>query len=203
MPAIYIDTAEDFARARRAIEPVYITSRSTGQRVAVPCCNTLLVATKLVVANGYNPNAVSSDKMRLLQESIVDNGFCFPVVAIWDDDLAQFVIIDGFHRTVIGGPDWLDFDYVPLVFLSHGITARMAATVQFNKARGVHQVDLDAEIVRALAEQGVGDEEIAAKLGMEVESVHRYKQITGVAALFANTPYSTAWEIEEKEDDAP
>jgi hypothetical protein len=133
--------------------------------------------------------------MHLLAQSILDNGFCFPVVVIFDPEQEKFVIIDGFHRRSISGEDWLDLDYVPVVVLEHDISQRMAATVQFNKARGVHQVDLDAEVIRALVEQGLGDEEIAAKLGMEVEAVHRYKQVTGVAALFAKADYSMAWEM--------
>ena len=95
------------------------------------------------------------------------------------------------------GSDWLDFDYVPVVVLAHDVTKRMVATVQFNKARGVHQVDLDADLVRALIEQGLSEDDVAARLGMDSESVHRYKQITGVAELFKNAEYSMSWEVVE------
>jgi hypothetical protein len=190
-----IETVEDYLRARDAIEPVFIESKAG--RVEIPCVNTMLVRTSLVQANLYNPNHVPPDKMELLRQSIVDNGFCFPVVAIFDDDLRKFVIIDGFHRSLIAGEDWLAFDYLPLVCLRHDITQRMAATIQFNKARGVHQVDLDAEVVRALIEQGLADEDIAQRLGMELDAVHRYKQITGVAELFKNAAYSRSWEMVE------
>lgn len=199
MTPVRVDTIEDFRRAREAMRPVTIRSKSRGD-VAVPCCNTILARTELVVANNYNPNAVPGDKMALLEQSILDNGFCFPVVAIFDDERGKFVIIDGFHRTTIGAPDWLDFDYIPVVVLAHDISRRMAATVQFNKARGVHQVDLDADVIRSLIEQGMDEAEVAAKLGMDLEAVHRYKQITGVAALFANVDYSMSWEIVEEPD---
>jgi len=195
----FIETIEDFHRSRAAMEPVFITSKSRGP-VLVPCCSTLLVRTDLIAANSYNPNFVPGDKMSLLMESILSNGFCFPVVAIWDEDQAKFVIIDGFHRTTIGGPEWLDFDYIPVVVLDHDISKRMAATVQFNKARGVHQVDLDAEVIRALIEQGLSEPEIAQRLGMDLEAVHRYKQVTGIAELFAAAEYSMSWEIEEHDD---
>lgn len=192
-----IDTMEQFLAARAASQPVYVESKTHG-RVLVPCVNTLLVRTTMVVANAYNPNHVSNDKMSLLQQSIIDNGFCFPVVVIWDDADCKFVIIDGFHRSVIAGGDWLDLDYLPVVVLAHGIEQRMVATVQFNKARGVHQVDLDADLIRALVDQGMPNEEIAAKLGIETEAVHRYKQIAGVASLFANSEYSRAWDMQEE-----
>lgn len=194
-----IDTMEDFLATREKLKPAYITSKTHG-KIEVPCCNTLLVKTSLIVANAYNPNFVPSEKMELLRQSILDNGFCFPVVAIWDDDLQKFCIIDGFHRSIIGGPGWLDFDYLPLVFLKHNIAQRMAATVQFNKARGVHQVDLDAEVIRAMIEQGMDETDISIHLGIDVDTIYRYKQLTGVAELFAKAEYSTSWSMEESND---
>jgi len=199
MPAVYIDTLDGWRRLRPTLEPVYITSKTHG-RILVPCANTVLVRVDLVLENLYNPNSVSPDKMALLQESILDNGFCFPVVAIWDDEQERFVVVDGAHRRQSVGPEWLDCDYVPVVVLAHTIERRLTATWQFNKARGVHQVDLDAELIRKLIEQGVQETEIATKLGVDLDTIHRYKQITGVAELFRNTPYSMAWEIAEVED---
>lgn len=167
--------------------------------VKFPCLNTTLVPREKVIANGYNPNSVSPDKMELLKRSIEDNGFCFPVVTIYDAERDCYVIIDGFHRRLMCEPEWLDIPEVPVVVLDHDMSQRMTATVQFNKARGVHQVDLDADIVRALIEQGLPEEEVAGKLGMELDAVHRYKQLTGVAALFAKAEYSGAWEMVEEE----
>ena len=63
----------------------------------------------------------------------------------------------------------------------------MAATVQFNRARGVHQVELMGELVRELYEKGLEDEKIALSLGMEEEEVFRLKQITGIAEIFKNS----------------
>lgn len=199
MPAIHVDTWEDFERARGLCTPVYITSKRRGP-VLVPCANTLLVRTELVIGNSYNPNSVPEDRMHVLMESILDNGFCFPIVAIWDDDRRLFVVIDGFHRRIIGGEEWLDFDYLPVVVLEHDIARRMIATMQFNKAKGVHQVDLDAEVIRALIEQGVAEEEIAQRLGLPLDTIHRYKQVTGVAELFRNAEWSLSWEIVEESD---
>lgn len=163
--------------------------------IKMPCLAVQLVPRASVVANAYNPNSVPPDKMNLLMQSIVDNGFCFPIVTVFDPETQAYVIVDGFHRRVICDVDWLDIDPVPIVVLDHDITKRMAATVQFNKARGVHQVDLDAEIVRAMIGQGLSEEEVAARLGLDPESVHRYKQLTGVAEIFRNTDYSTSWEM--------
>lgn len=162
--------------------------------IDVPCVDVHLVKPELVVANTYNPNGVPADKLELLKQSILDNGFCFPVVTIYDPDQRKLVIVDGFHRSLIGG-EKLGMAYVPVVVLKHDVSKRMAATLQFNKARGVHQVDLDAEVIRALLEQGLSEEEVSERVGLELEAVHRYKQLTGVAELFKNAEYSLAWEM--------
>ncbi len=196
---IRIDTADQY-RALAKPAPVYIESKSRGLKVQVPCLNTILVKTTLVVANTWNPNHVPDDKMRQLLQSIQEYGFAFPVVTVFDDEQGLFVIVDGFHRRTIGGVDWLDLNYIPIVVLDLTMAQRMTATVAFNKARGVHQVDLDAELIRSLLEQGLSDEEAALKLGMDVDTVQRYKQITGVASLFKNAEYSRAWEITDGDD---
>lgn len=192
---IRIDSVQQYRELR--LEPVYLESKKG--RVVVPCLNTILVRSDLVTANTWNPNQVSDEKMQLLLQSILDNGFAFPIVTIPDDERNLFVIVDGFHRSTIGGVDWLDLEYLPVVVLSLTLAQCMAATIQFNKARGVHQVDLDAEVIRRLLGQGLSEEEVAEKLGIDLDTIHRYKQITGVAELFKNSEYSRAWEISEED----
>lgn len=195
---ITIDTPDQFRQARRDLRPQTVAAGKQRRReITIPCADTMLVRRELLRANNYNPNAVPQDKMRLLRRSIVDNGFCFPIVTIWDDAEEVFVIIDGFHRYSMALPEWLDLEYVPVVCLDHDVSKRMYATVQFNKARGVHQVDLDADVIRALVEQGNSDEEIADHLGMDIDTIHRYKQLTGIAELFATANYSPAWTMME------
>ena len=194
---IRIDTIDDFLAERaRLLEPVTITSRTHGP-IAVPCMHTMLVRVALVVENLYNPNSVPPDKMDLLRQSVLDNGVCFPVVTIYDDEQRLFIIVDGAHRRMIHGADWLDCDYIPVVVLPHDVSKRLTATWQFNKARGVHQVDLDAELIRRLVDQGLSDAEIAERIGVDEDTVYRYKQVTGVAELFRNADWSSAWEVDD------
>lgn len=169
------------------------------QEIKMPCLAIKLVNRDDIIANNYNPNSVPSDKMELLKQSIIDNGFCFPIVTIWSEEDQKYVIIDGFHRFTMCSPEWLDIEQVPIVVLDHDISQRMAATVQFNKARGVHEIDGDADIVKSLSQQGLSDEEICKHLGLDAETVLRYKQLTGILDLFKNTSYSPAWEVKDDE----
>ena len=167
--------------------------------IKIPCLNVKLVPRDLVQANNYNPNHVPKDKMELLKQSILDNGFCFPIVTIWSEEDGKYIIIDGFHRYTICQPEWLDIEQVPIIVLEHDISKRMAATIQFNKARGVHQVDLDADVVRSLLEQGMSEEEVSMHLGIDLDTVLRYKQMTGIVDLFKNIDYTPSWEVSDEE----
>lgn len=163
--------------------------------IRVPCLDVKLVPIKDVEANDYNPNQVSRKNMNLLMESIISNGFCFPVVTAWDEDAGKYVIIDGFHRyqaMLDAGAEEL-----PVVVLGHDAQRRMEATVQFNRARGVHQVELMGDLVARLLKEGTDEVSIAKALGMELEEVLRLKQVTGIAELFRGQDYSRAWETGE------
>lgn len=151
-----------------------------------------------VQANNYNPNSVSSDKMELLKQSIIDNGFTFPIVTIYDEETDKYIIIDGFHRYTILGEKYLNQPMIPIVVLDHDISKRMIATVQFNKARGHHQVELDAELVKELLKQGLNKEEIAKHLGLDLETIHRYTQLARVADVFKDVQFSQSWHMVEK-----
>jgi ParB-like chromosome segregation protein Spo0J len=193
---MFINSIEEYYAYQNTAQPVLVPGKR-GRQIPVPCANTLVVARALVIANTYNPNHVSDDKMELLNQSIIDNGFAFPIVVIWDDDQQLFVVVDGFHRYMVSGPRWLDMTHVPVAVLDHDAKQRMVATWQFNKARGSHEVDLDADLIRALIQQGMDEEAICQHLGVDLDTVYRYKQVTGIAELFLHANYSMAWEIVE------
>lgn len=172
------------------------TLKSKKGEIKLPCMETMLIPTEKIIANNYNPNNVAKNNMDLLEQSILDNGFCFPIVVIYDKELDLYVVVDGFHRYTIL-KDYLQVEEIPVVVLKHNMAQRMSATIQFNRARGVHQVELMGDLIQGLLNQGMTDEEISKHLGMEMEEVFRLKQITGIAELFKNQTYSKSWEMEE------
>lgn len=156
------------------------------------CLDTILVPSTKVIANDYNPNKVAKPEMKLLQKSIEDNGFCFPIVTIYDNEKDQYVIIDGFHRyTVL--TDYLKQKEIPVVVLEHDIKKRMAATIQFNRARGTHQIIDMGSIVSDLFIKGWTDEQICEHLGMELDEVIRLKQVCGLKEAFQDFEFSKSW----------
>lgn len=162
--------------------------------IALPLLDIRIVDIDQVQANTWNPNHVAPHNMALLEESILSNGFCFAVVTVYDPESDRYIIVDGFHRYLIFR-DYFQAQQLPIIVLQQDVAHRMEATVQFNRARGVHQVEMMGDLVQALVQQGVDDGEIATKLGMEIEEVFRLKQITGIAELFKHQIYSRAWEM--------
>lgn len=157
------------------------------------CKKIIFVDIDLVEANDYNPNSVSSINMDLLKTSIDENGFCYPIVVIHDIERNRYVIIDGYHRYKILR-DVYQSKTIPVIVLDHGINKRMIATIHFNRARGTHRVDGDANIVVTLFKNGMSDADICKYLGMSIEEVLKMKQSTGLKDAFINHVFSESWE---------
>lgn len=151
-------------------------------------------------ANDYNPNSVAPPEMRLLQLSIMSDGYTQPIVA-WPDANGTYEVVDGFHRNrvarEVGAVRKRVRNRLPIAVINAERSAkedRIAATIRHNRARGKHAVDAMADIVLDLSRRNWDDAKIARELGMEPDEVLRLKQITGLAELFADREFSAAWE---------
>lgn len=169
------------------------------RREPVDCV--LWVRAEELHANDYNPNSVAPPEMRLLQLSIMSDGFTQPIVA-WPDPAGSFEVIDGFHRNrvgrEVGAVNKRVLGRLPIAVINTDRTSkedRIAATIRHNRARGKHSVDAMSDIVLDLYRRNWDDNKIARELGMEPDEVLRLKQITGLAELFADREFSEAWEI--------
>lgn len=164
---------------------------------AMPVTCVQWVKTEELRRNDYNPNAVAPPEMALLERSIAEDGYTQPVVA-WESP-EGLEIVDGFHRSRVGTESArvreATHGYLPVVVVNTGNTARenrMASTIRHNRARGAHSVDLMKAIVTELVEAGMGDHWIMRHIGMDADELLRLKQITGLAALFANGEFTSA-----------
>lgn len=124
-------------------------------------------------ANGYNPNVVSDENMKLLVQSILTNGWTLPIVVRPD-----FTIIDGFHRWTVSGREPLLSKLggkVPVVIVDHAgnESADIYGTITHNRARGTHVLGPMKSIIQGLLDEGKSVPEISKQLGMTREEVFR------------------------------
>lgn len=165
-----------------------------------PVYNVLSVSIDQITANDYNPNAVAPPEMALLETSIWEDGYTQPVVTVYDRENDKYVVIDGFHRflTLMNSERIKEREkgMLPVVVLDKEMGDRMASTIRHNRARGSHNIELMSTIVTELVEMGKGDRWICQHIGMSIDELLRMKQITGVAALFANKDFSDSWTAE-------
>ena len=154
-----------------------------------------------IVPNTYNPNTVAPPEMRLLYDSIKEDGYTMPIVCYHDRENDTYIIVDGFHRWRImrDYPDIYEREkgMLPVSVIDKPISGRMASTVRHNRARGTHSVDLMSNIIKELHEVGRSDAWISRHLGMDRDEILRLKQITGLAALFRDTDFGKAWQPED------
>ena len=187
-----IDAINEIRKALREHSPM--------KREPVDCV--LWVKADQLHANDYNPNSVAPPEMRLLQLSIMQDGYTQPIVA-WPDAEGSYEVVDGFHRNrvarEVGAVKKRVMGRMPIAVINTDRTSkedRIAATIRHNRARGKHNVDAMADIVLDLARRNWDDAKIAKELGMEDDEVLRLKQITGLAELFADREFSAAWEAD-------
>jgi len=185
-----LDTLNEIRRVLHEVSPM--------RDQPVDCV--LWVPSEHVHANDYNPNVVAPPEMRLLQRSIMADGYTQPIVT-WPDGDDSYEVVDGFHRNRVGREVPAVRKRVrgrlPISVIRPERTGRedrMAATIRHNRARGMHVVDAMSDIVLELSRRGKSDEWIADELGMEPDEVLRLKQVQGLAELFADREFSEAWD---------
>ena len=162
-----------------------------------PVYDVISVPVEKVKPNTYNPNTVAPPEMRLLYESIKEDGYTMPIVCYYSKESDTYVIVDGFHRYRI----MLEYQDIyirekgmlPVSVINKSLDQRMASTIRHNRARGSHDVDLMSNIVKELHDLGRSDAWISKHLGMDKDEILRLKQITGLAALFKDINFGKAW----------
>ena len=168
-----------------------------------PVYSIISVPVEKIEPNTYNPNTVAPPELKLLYDSIKEDGYTMPVVCYYDEIRDVYVIVDGFHRYRV----MLDYSDIyereggvlPVSVIDKTIDCRMASTIRHNRARGSHDVDLMGNIIRELHELGRSDVWISKHLGMDRDEILRLKQITGLAALFRDVEFGKAWKVVEDE----
>jgi ParB-like chromosome segregation protein Spo0J len=158
---------------------------------ADPACSPQLLSCNEIHANDYNPNVVASPEIDLLEQSMRVDGITMPIVTMREED-GGYVVIDGFHRHTVAA-ERLGREYLPCSVIDRPLADRMASTIRHNRARGKHQVDLMAVLVKGMMRLGWDDEKIANSLGMSPEEMLRLRQMTGAAKMLASDEYSKSW----------
>jgi len=105
------------------------------------------VGINLVYPNPDNPNKMTTEEFELLVLSIRRSGFTRPILVNADG-----MIIDGEHRWLAAHT--VGYTEIPVVRVSMGEIQRKIATLRHNKARGAHDVVLEAEIFKGFRELG-------------------------------------------------
>jgi len=143
--------------------------------------------------NDYNPNRQSDHDFEMLIRSIEEDGFTTPIYVT-----PQNVIIDGEHRwraaQVVGLTE------LPVVYGERDDAQARISTIRHNRARGSHDIELEAEVLRDLQRLGVLDEAQEALMLDDIELDRLINDIAAPDAL-ADEDFSEAWVPESFNDE--
>ncbi|MEX1447575.1 IbrB-like domain-containing protein [Enterococcus sp. C76] len=163
-----------------------------------PVYNLRKIPVDKIVANDYNPNVVAPVELKLLEQSILNDGYTMPIVCFYSKEKDVYEIVDGYHRFLVMKNSKKIAErenyQLPVVTIDKPTNERIASSIRHNRARGTHSIDSMVEIVHTLSETGLSDQWIMENMGMDKNELIRLKQISGLASLFKDREFSKGWE---------
>lgn len=139
-----------------------------------------------VTPNKYNPNRQGEHEFNLLLRSMKEDGFTTPILV----QKESREIVDGEHRWRAARQ--LGYDTIPVVFVKMSAEQMRIATLRHNRARGVEDIELTAELLRDL--DSVGALEWAQK-SLQMDEVEMQRLITDIKApeVLSSEEFSEPW----------
>lgn len=150
-------------------------------------------------ANDYNPNVVLNKELKLLELSVLTNGWIQPVLVNKD-----YTIIDGYHRSFLSRQSTaLREKYngkVPCVVMDLTEAERMLLTIRINRAKGSHIAVKMHDIIKSLIDDhDYSVEQICTGIGASKAEVDLlYKDGVFDALNIKEHKYSKAWTTPQK-----
>lgn len=159
-----------------------------------PISNVEWICASKLKANTYNPNVVLNQELKLLEFSILTNGWIQPVMVD-----QNYEIIDGYHRAFLSKESKkLQKKYdgkLPVVKMDLTEPERMLLTVRINRAKGNHVSVKMHEIVKTLIDKHkYTPDQIRDGMGCTKQEVELlYKDGVFDALNIKEHKYSKAW----------
>ena len=159
-----------------------------------PISNVKWISVDELDANDYNPNVVLNQELRLLEFSLLKNGWIQPILVSKDN-----IIIDGYHRSFLSRTSKKvreKYDSkVPCVVMDITEAERMLLTIRINRAKGNHVAIKMHEIITELVDKHkLTFEEIMEGIGCTKQEVELlYKKGVFDALNIKEHKYSKAW----------
>jgi ParB-like chromosome segregation protein Spo0J len=153
--------------------------------------------------NPWNPNRQTDHEQELLRRSMDEDGFTQPllVARVTEEDkkdpkferydIGDLVIVDGEHRWRMGAE--LGYTELPIVLAPFGAIQARISTIRHNKARGSHDLDLEADMLRDLQTLGALDW-AADSLDLDDVELNRLLEDIPASEALAADDFSEAWE---------
>ena len=161
----------------------------------MPLNNIRWIDVDKLTANDYNPNVVLSNELKLLQVSLLKNGWIQPVLITQD-----YRIIDGFHRSTLcrinEKVNEMTDGKVPCVVLDLSPPERIMLTVRINRAKGNHiALKMNKLVQQLINDYGLSKEVVAENIGATPREVELllYDDVFDSYDLNEESLYSQAW----------
>ena len=143
--------------------------------------------------NDYNPNHVFKPEMKLLAQSLLNDGWLQPIIITQDN-----TIIDGYHRCTLVKTEQKIYDLtdgmIPTITIPTNQDNMKITTIRINRAHGTHTAEKMHNILTKLIQKGYTKKQIQTLIGTNKEeteyltsTIYEHEEIN------QDTEYSKAW----------
>jgi ParB-like chromosome segregation protein Spo0J len=163
------------------------------ETIALEKLNVTYVDMGDVKPNPYNPNRQSDHEFGMLKASIETDGFTQPVIVQSPEaDFLPGHIVDGEHRWRAAADAGLT--QIPVVYVKFTEEQMKISTIRHNTARGSHDVELEAEVLRDLEKLGALDFAQDA-LGLDDVEIQRLIEDIQAPEGLAGEDFAESWDV--------
>lgn len=139
--------------------------------------------------NPYNPNRMAEHEFSLLKKSMREDGFTQPVII-----LPTGQIVDGEHRWKAAKE--LGYTEIPAVTIDLDEAKRRISTIRHNTARGTHDIEAEALMLKDLEQMGQLDW-AQDQLGLSNDEIDKMlNDLTPLDVYGGDAAYGQSWDYQ-------
>jgi len=165
-----------------------------------PVYNIKKISIDKIKANDYNPNRIASPEFKLLELSILEDGFTMPIVCYHNKKDDMYEIVDGLHRFLIAKNNKTinqrEKNSIPVSIIEKPLKNRFASSIRHNRARGENLLELMQNFIyKSIENNKIDDNWMMKNYGLDKDELLRLKQLTGIKELFKDKDFSKTWVV--------
>ncbi len=151
------------------------------KRCTSPVYGTKAIHVSQIRPSSYRQNDFAPLEMKLLHESVKNDGYTLPIVCYYDKDEEIYIIVDGYYRyrVIVEYADIYEREkgFLPVVVIPKPCTGRLASTIRHNWTQIGYGKKNIRQIFDRIHDLNLSDRWLADQLCMDQHEFDRLRKM--------------------------